>query len=189
MLGGHSVLGMNLLASPGMVNTAGHLFDVVTTSTANNAIGDLVQGVILIPWQWNPEFELGVRLWWNVDVSDGNETCSFIMLHEFDALDTAIDLVATTALDTPWALLQAVSTTAEQIYRTSRGIIDAGWATRAQIHAGYLMSFSVELDAVANIAIATQEVCSLGLEFDYMPMETRFPHSDVDGPLDDSPPN
>ena len=186
--GGHGVA-LNILQSPTMVNVTGHLWNVATTQADNGGIGDKAEGTMLVPWQWNPEFDIGVRLWFNSDVSVGFETVSFIMLHEFDAVNTAIDLVASTALDTPWGLLQAIGTLQDQIYVTSRGIINAGWATRAQIHAGHILSFSVELDAVANITIATEEVCSIGLEFDYMPMETRFPHSEVDGGLDDSPPN
>jgi len=111
------------------------------------------------------------------------------MLMEFKSTNEALETAAAGALDTVIGNQVIASGTAFLLNRGNRGIKNANWSTPTLVHAGLWMEFSVELDAVTAIDIVTtptENVWLLGLEFDYMPMFTRAPHSERDGPLDDS---
>jgi len=139
---------------------------------------------------WNPDFPLGFRVHWITSHATSGSSVTWKVFASMGANDTVMPTgVNATALDTVIALQTLGASTAYLQKRTSRGIKNAGWLSRAQIMAGAWMNFAVELDAVSGITLSTDSVWLLALEIDYMPMRTRFPHSEVDGPFDSDEPN
>lgn len=153
------------------------------------AAGTATEGVMQVPQNADPNFDLGFRLAFVGNTAASTVTSySWIMLMRRLDPGSAIGGATTGALDTPWTLAQAApaSGSRDTIQWTSRGIKNKGWATKAQLFAGCWFKFNVQLSAVGGTIDASNFVTILGLEMDYMPMETRYPHSEVDGPLDDS---
>jgi len=153
------------------------------------AAGTATEGVMQVPQNADPNFPLGFRL-----AFVGNTTASTVTSYSWIMLlsrldpGSAIGGATTGALSTPWTLAQAApaSGSRDTIQWTSRGLKAAGWATRAQIHLGCWFKFNVQLSAVGGTIDASNFVTALGLEIDFTPMETKYPHSQQDAPLDDT---
>lgn len=97
----------------------------------------------------------------------------------------AFSTTATGALDTLIGATTVASGYAGKFLMSRRGLRNANFATRAEIMAGTALQYSIQLSAASGIAVG-HEATLLGLELDYMPMKTRYPHSELDGPTDDA---
>ena len=130
------------------------------------AAGDLVSHYMMVPNDWDPEFELGFKVWWGSASATTTDKTDWIVLLDFFA-EGATMTAAATALSTAVAL-DDLSTGAYDFQKSARGIRDAGWRTRAQVDAGALMVFSVEADAT-DIAVGggAEALTLLGIEIDY----------------------
>ena len=144
-------------------------------------------GCIPIPKDFNPQFPLGFQLkfipavsasstnaiQWSVGLALSVEGASTLAMSSFAAVNTNF---------TSQALLGR-----GVIHKTSRAIKNEHWATRTQIFSGLLMEFEIKIAAITGYAIdTTNKLWLFGMEIDYMPMLTRFPHSEIDGPVDDA---
>lgn len=144
-----------------------------------------VQGALILPYDVNPNFPLGFR----VHFSSGTQTDLTVIQHkvlvDFAAAEGGtISATPATALDTVLAS-KTVSAGAGKSFYSPRGIKNAGFATIAQILAGYMMFFSVGVIAQTVTSDALVNIMS-GLMLDYVPMRTRRPHTDAaDCPQDD----
>lgn len=152
--------------------------------------GTPVQGAFRMPFDVNPDFDMGFKICYAGDGTAPEDvgTLSWIILAEYKAVTVAPDATAVGALDTTIATTGVVSATDNLLEWTSRGIKNKGFLSRDEIDAGAYCQFSVELDAVGGTISATNFVLCMGLEIDYMPRKTRFPHSEIDGPLDSAAP-
>lgn len=150
------------------------------------AAGTAVEGAFRLPYDVDPEFEIGIRVHYAGDgtTPEAVGTLSFIALMKFLKISEAPVAAAAGALDTVIATTAAVSATDNQLEWTARGIKNKGFLGRSDIDDGAICQFSIELDAVGGAINNTNFILVLGVEIDYMPRRTRFPHSEVDGPLD-----
>jgi hypothetical protein len=156
------------------LNMLGHEFD---GSGGIQSVGGVVEGAVIIPPWWNPEWPLGFRVWWTSQAT-ALDVATFKVLALVAAEGEAIIAAATGVLDT--LVAEDILTVEFGIQRTSRGIRNANWSSRAVVDAGALLQFSVELDATDATLASSESIWLLGLEVDYTPMMTVYPHNDRD---------
>jgi len=157
-------------------------YGVQQFGTSGVAIATKVEGKLWLPPHWDPNFALGMRLIWSTGSTTAADTITWTVLQNVISLGSAI-AAATGALNTTIAVGILGTTTANQMQVTSRGIRNAGWATRAQLTTGAMLQFSV--DVTATDIDAGEKVWVYGMIFDYMPCRTVYPHREFDAPLDD----
>ncbi len=156
-------------------------FDAARWSTSYNASGEYQEGLIVVPKDWDPNWPLGFRIHWTGS-SAGNLTWRVGL--DFVALDGAIPTTgAGTDLDTLIAL--DTLATAYDFTMTSRGIKNANWANNTQVTNGHYAAIKLECTA-GTIDLTSEIAWGMWLEVDYVPMLTRFPHSEHDAPLDNA---
>lgn len=126
--------------------------------------GDLVAHCMNVPYDMDPDAELGFTVVWTSGSATSADTIDWKVVCDFKAVDAAI-IAPTTVLSTAIAQDTVGATTAYLAKRTSRGILNAGFLTRAQVAAGAVMMFSVEMDAFA--AGLSEDKFLLGIEIDY----------------------
>lgn len=161
-------------------------FNTAASGFKITAVGTALEFVIAMPTDFNPHFPMGFRAHWGAigtPATMGN--ASWIALAIFKKKTEAIITAATGALDTPWTLVQTPPAANAQTF-TSRGIKNFPTLVRGDVYDGLTLQASVELDAVSGTIDATNSAFLFGLELDYVPMKTRFPHSEYDCPVDDA---
>jgi hypothetical protein len=158
------------------VEGTGHKFATLATGTAVaqdiNSLG--IAGLLMdtandlhfhetrVPWDMDPEDEVGFVVFWTSGSSTTADTIDFKVT--FDIIATGAAYAApSTALDT--VVAQDTVTGAYHNQQTARGIKNAGFTTRAVIAAGAKMVIGVELDAFA--AGLDEDKFFVGLEIDY----------------------
>lgn len=164
-----------------MTQLIGSLYGLKITS-----VGTPTEFTFPLPKDVNPTWPLGFRIHF---AGSGTTvgTVSWIILQHIKLLNAALVAAATGALDTVITLPQTqVTTYANKSQVSSRGIRNANFCSRSDVFNGAWMQASVELDAAGGTVDASNAVWLLGLEMDYVPMLTRFPHSEFDCPLDDA---
>lgn len=123
---------------------------------------DEVNGIFPVPWDADPDYELGFSVLWTSGSATTADTIDWVVLFELFAVGGVLDEVAG-ALDT--AIAQDTVSGAYQLQKTARGIKNAGWATRAQTDAGAF--FGIQCDMNAFAAGLDEDKFFLGLEMDY----------------------
>lgn len=119
---------------------------------------------MMVPYDADPDDEMGFKIHWTCDSATTTESSSWIVLADFRAINVATAMVkGVTALDTVVPLLDLVIGAAYAPQSTARGIKNKSWLTRAQVEAGAWMSVNVECSAET----VTTNVWMLGLEIDY----------------------
>lgn len=145
-----------------------------------------------VPADLNPDFPLGIRVHWSSGTASTTvTTVSWVALLVFKAIDAVLTGAGAGALDTVITLAQAVSATAKLNNWSSRGLKTMlGVLTRAQIlgAGGAMGHLSINLSAAGGTIDSSNAIWLLGVELDYVPMKTKFPHSENDAPYDDAPP-
>lgn len=162
------------------VNSSGiYAFKCVAAATA-------FLGGFKVPADVNPHWPLGLTWHLAPGTSAFNSPATITMtsLLDFKAQGTVL-AVATSALDTVHTAVTCPATAASATMKSTRGVKNANFLSRSQIFAGV---FGVISGAIASSVTlsGTDFVSVLGLELDYVPMLTRFPHSEQDCPLDDT---
>lgn len=149
------------------------------------AAGKIISGGIRCPVDLDPKFPVGFRIGYIANVSSSAGTVSWILLQ--DSIAEGIVLaIATTALNTIIPLLDPIgdeagvgSATDWLMQMSARGIRTDIGLTRAQIERCAYLTFSLEMDAVANVTT----MHFLGLEMDYVPHRTQGHGTHIDCPL------
>ena len=124
------------------------------------AADSIMAHVMMVPYDADPEQEMGFTVVYTTGSSTTADDIDWIVLFELTAVGGVLDEPAG-ALDT--VVAGDLVTGAWQVQRSPRGIKNAGWATRAQVAAGAMMMFSVELNATD----AAEDHHLLGLDIDY----------------------
>lgn len=130
--------------------------------------GDKVAHALRVPYDMDPQEAVGFTVLWTSGSSTVADTIDWIVLADFKAVGAAL-IAPATALDT--AIAQDTVTGANHVQRSSRGIKNSGFLSRAQVDAGAMMVVSVEMDAFA--AGLTEAKQYLGLEVDYVVRATK----------------
>ncbi len=153
------------------------------------AAGEFALGAFPIPQDLDPKHEVGVRInYTGLHDNTGNATVSWIYL--FKMIREGIAFAAgATALDTPIPLLDPwsnsngdITVTTDWLYQvTDRGIIlpETLAIVKDDVEEQAMMSFSLEMDAVANLT----SVVLLGITLDYVPWKCQGVGSEIDRPL------
>lgn len=160
---------------------------------------DIVRwGMFRIPKWFNPQFELGVTVHWSSTTTTSARTIhprfKYVFMSIGDAFpghDVAIgssQFSDANALDTILVEQAYGSGTPYRWLKTNRGIVNKNWLTNDQIHEERYMIFGLAFPAALSNTILSngQLVYILGIDFDYVPMMTRKPHSEIDAPVDDA---
>lgn len=149
--------------------------------------GELIYGWLPVPYDLDPRWPLGFKIWWSVDAS-GASVATWIIL--FDVKKLHYQLAApTTALDTAIAACAGyeddgtalADTEDDYLQITARGIKNSIGISRKQIEDGAMMMFSIELDAITNADGDAAQF--IGMMMDYVPMKTVGTGSDHDRSL------
>jgi hypothetical protein len=176
-------LGTNTGVTPTAYVASSAYYALVLTAT-----GTATEGVVKAPEDANPSFPLGVKILWGKLASGAPTDLTWVMLLDMIPEFTIPIAAAAGALDTIiGSRVLGSLATAGGLMWSGRGIKNANWATRAQVLNGLLWQFSVNLTVAASID-GSHQIAMFGAMFDYMPMKTRFPHSEIDGPVDDASP-
>lgn len=167
-----------------IVQVNGGVQGIAATDTAT-----VIEGAFLCPWWANPDFPIGVKALVTEGGSTGTSVTSTTPLVKLDfKADTIVSVsAAATALDTVITALTLPSTPKGKLCWSSRGIKNAGWATRDQVHAGLVGQISCNPASAAGGTInSTNTIILIGLQLDFVPMRTEWPHSELDCPINDS---
>lgn len=156
-------------------------YNAAVWSSAGYAVGGVVNGKFLVPTDWNPNFPLGMSLYWLTDSTTTSDTVDWKIFLDMIAVGSVIPTATPAVLNT--VIAQDTNLGAKVLHKTSRGIRNKNWSTIKAIHAGLLGHIHIELDATTIDVGVTENVWLLGVEFDYVPMLTRQPHSEQDAPL------
>ena len=141
--------------------------------------GELLNGQYPIPYDLDPQWPLGFRIHYTVDVNTNAPNVTWILL-QGTQLDAAAYVVPTAALDTAIALHTYPATTDLLFVRTARGIRTSIGVTREQIEATAKLTFSIEMDTISQ---TPTDVRFAWLEMDYVPMLTVGSGNHTDAPL------
>lgn len=169
---------------------ATHQYNGVVWGTSNggtvgHASAAAVQGSMPVPSWWDPQHPLGFRVHFTqYGITSAAATITPLMLLQFVNRNATIVTTASGALDTIIGAQTYPNTTAAQFLRSSRGVKNGLWRSRAQITDGCYMCWSMAV--TASTSLTTNAVHVLGLEVDYVPMMTIYPHSELDRPEDDT---
>lgn len=117
----------------------------------------------VIPHDVNWSLEIGIRLVYNTASTSGSDTSTWVVLADVIAEGSA-HAIATTALDTTIAV-DTDSGVANAWERTSRGVIDGGTLTEANVLNADFLSINIELGATG----VSEAVHFWGILLDYMP--------------------
>lgn len=166
----------------------------VGTAFISAGAGSGWPGFVPIPFDANPEFPLGFTLLWTHSYAGSTASTLTMAITQNIFLNSVIipTASAATALTTPiTAKTLAASNTAFIPVVSSRGILAANWMGKSNLLTpglGAMLQFFVACSALSGggLALNTDNVWWLGLWLDYVPMRTRFPHSEQDAPLDDA---
>lgn len=151
-------------------------FAVVTTN-------DVLVGHFRCPVELDPNFDVGFRVHMMPTGDADIGTVGNALLVDFRA-DETVAVAASTALDTTIADV-AVAAVTNQVQWSPRGIKSKGFLSGAQVDDAYV---NFKLSPTATTLTSGSSLTLLGIEMDYMPRSTRFPHCQTDGPLDDASP-
>ncbi len=161
---------MKLLAFAGLVPTEYSTFGFggFHIQTA----GDKYTTFLRCPYDVDPAHPMGFKVNFVSGSSTAADIFDWIILADFKAVAVAL-LAPTTVLDTVIDITGTLGTaTADLNNWSSRGIKNKGFLTRDQIEAGAAIMFSVELDSTQS-ALSSEELHMLGVEIDYVPLQTR----------------
>ncbi len=146
--------------------------------------GELLNGQYPIPWDLDPQWEIGYRIHYTVDVNSNPPIVEWILLAGTQLIDAAY-VVPTGALDTVIGNHTYPSGTDLIFTRTNRGIDKKlGTINREQIEAGAKFTWSIEMQAITQ---TPTDVRFAWLEVDYVPMMTVGSGSHTDRPLASAP--
>ncbi len=143
--------------------------------------GDLIRGGFILPYDLDPQYEIGFRVHYSATYGTGVATLEFILLYDIVENAARTDVAGTTALDTIIPVHTFSGTVDLSKQRTGRGVALAVThaITRAQIEAGAMFLISLEQDESANL---TTEAF-LALEIDYAVQRCTGPGTNNDQAL------
>lgn len=157
------------------------------TGTTGFTSSQSLYGCIPVPQDCNPQFAVGFKFKFipAVSASSTNSICwSMGTRLLIEGTDT-LNMSSFTATD-PNFTSQAFFGRGI-LHTTNRTILDPNWASRDQVIAGLFMEFEAKLTVLTGYNLSTtNKLWLLGLMMDYVPMKTRFPHSETDCPVDDA---
>ncbi len=156
-------------------------YNAAVWSSTGYTVGSPLVGKFIVPTDWNPNFPLGVSVYWVTDSATTSDTVDWKIFLHMIKVGEVIPFGNTSVLDT--VIAQDTNLGAKFLHRTSRGIRNKNWSTIKDIHNGLMGQMNVELDATTVDVAGTENVWLLGVLFDYVPMLTRQPHSEHDAPL------
>jgi hypothetical protein len=139
------------------------------------AAGDAVEFDTMIPYDWDLQFEIGVRVVWTSNAAAiGARTITWAVTYGVVGIPGVAVVSAATALDAAIAA-QAPSGVNNALERGVRGVIAQSSVRTNFINTSYWMSWKVSM-AAFNAAFVENKYY-LGLEVDYMPRRTYGPGS------------
>ena len=153
----------------------------------------VVQGKFIVPKNFNPEHPLGFRLHYTLQVDSSTSTVLLPTLQiNFKSMTSGLlGAAASGVLNT--IIPAKTGQLLKGIYTLSgRGILNGNWSNRVNVFAGQWMEFSLLWTTLTGYTLSATALPNgarlwvLGMEIDYVPMMTRFPHSEIDAPEDDA---
>jgi hypothetical protein len=165
-----------------------HQYSLDTTEEVN---GSGIRGIdaaastvydlgIKLPTDVDPRFPLGIRIHYATDSTTDTDTITWTPLYGIIHVGSAL---VTQSNSLPIAVTTIDGILFAHNY-SARSEIAKHFASIAQIHAGAVLNFNVQLTTDIDVA-GTESIWLIGIEIDYVPMKTRQPHSETDAPLND----
>lgn len=155
---------LSTLGAVGILMTAGDMFNVYHPT----------------PRDMNWSKPMGLQLMFATGSATAADKVDWIGLYDIIEEDAAV-AVGTTALDTVFDVTDTVAGVANSWQWSTRGVINGGKFSEANVTGGDLMSFNFELDSTD----ASEDIILFGVQIDYVPKRFQGPPNSFNPGLTD----